>query len=152
MIVLTTNLGTIKLDMEDDYQRYKTWATTINHMLMASTSFPKYELQFYRNWSWLCFFFFGDVLNPSVFNICNSICILIYIVINLVGYISIWNFLVRSLNNVTIYHPGWDDKNIILEFINLEFKSRYSCSNVYKKTKTVALFLLTLKSTASTWQ
>ncbi|XVF88069.1 hypothetical protein PTKIN_Ptkin19aG0019500 [Pterospermum kingtungense] len=49
LIVLTTNLGTIKLDMVDDYQRYKTWATTINHMLMVSTSFPKYELQFYRN-------------------------------------------------------------------------------------------------------
>ncbi|XVE63442.1 hypothetical protein DITRI_Ditri07aG0021100 [Diplodiscus trichospermus] len=49
LIVLTTNLGTIKLDMVDDYQRYKTWATTINHMLMVSTSFTKYELQFYRN-------------------------------------------------------------------------------------------------------
>ncbi|OMP10406.1 hypothetical protein COLO4_04533 [Corchorus olitorius] len=49
MIVLTTNLGTIKLDMEDDYQLYKTWATTINRMLMLSTSFTKYELQFYKN-------------------------------------------------------------------------------------------------------
>ena len=49
LIVLTTNLGTIKLDMVDDYQRYKTWAITINHMLMLSTSFTKYELQFYKN-------------------------------------------------------------------------------------------------------
>ncbi|XP_022751632.1 VAN3-binding protein [Durio zibethinus] len=49
LIVLTTNLGTIKLDMVDDYQRYKTWAITINHLLMLSTSFTKYELQFYRN-------------------------------------------------------------------------------------------------------
>ncbi|EOY31595.1 hypothetical protein QUC31_019711 [Theobroma cacao] len=49
LILLTTNLGTIKLDMVDDYQSYKTWATTINHMLMLSTSFTKYELQFYKN-------------------------------------------------------------------------------------------------------
>ncbi|KAL5773043.1 hypothetical protein ACOSP7_012659 [Xanthoceras sorbifolium] len=49
LIVLTTNLGTIKLDMADDYQRYKTWATTINRMLTVSTSFTKCELQFYKN-------------------------------------------------------------------------------------------------------
>ncbi|KAK3221604.1 hypothetical protein Dsin_008629 [Dipteronia sinensis] len=49
LIVLTTNLGTIKLDMAEDYQRYRTWATTINHMLMLSTSFTKYQLQFYKN-------------------------------------------------------------------------------------------------------
>ncbi|XVE98674.1 hypothetical protein REPUB_Repub03eG0127800 [Reevesia pubescens] len=49
LIVLRTNLGTIKLDMVDDYQLYKTWTTTINHMLMLSTSFTKYELQFYKN-------------------------------------------------------------------------------------------------------
>ncbi|XP_022731888.1 VAN3-binding protein-like [Durio zibethinus] len=49
LIVLTTNLGTIKLDLVDDYKRYKTWATTINHMLMLSTSFSKYQLQFYKN-------------------------------------------------------------------------------------------------------
>lgn len=48
LIVLTTNRGTFKLDMADDYQRYKTWATTINHMLMLSTSFTKYELQYYK--------------------------------------------------------------------------------------------------------
>ncbi|CAB4262354.1 unnamed protein product [Prunus armeniaca] len=48
LIVLTTSRGTFKLDMEDDYQRYKTWATTINHMLMVSTSFTKYHLQFYK--------------------------------------------------------------------------------------------------------
>ncbi|XP_044472544.1 VAN3-binding protein-like [Mangifera indica] len=46
LIVLTTKLGTIKLDMADDYQRYKTWATTINHMLMLSTDFSKYQFQF----------------------------------------------------------------------------------------------------------
>ncbi|KAJ0090059.1 hypothetical protein Patl1_14422 [Pistacia atlantica] len=49
LIVLTTNLGTIKLDMADDYQRYKTWATVINHMLMLSTNLTKYQLQFYKN-------------------------------------------------------------------------------------------------------
>ncbi|GMJ07197.1 FORKED-LIKE8 [Hibiscus trionum] len=49
IIVLTTNLGTIKLDMVDDYQCYKTWATTINHMLLLSTSFTKYQLQFHKN-------------------------------------------------------------------------------------------------------
>uniref|UniRef100_A0A2N9EN13 PH domain-containing protein n=1 Tax=Fagus sylvatica TaxID=28930 RepID=A0A2N9EN13_FAGSY len=48
LIVLTTSRGTFKLDMADDYQHYKTWATTINHMLMLSTSFTKYELQFYK--------------------------------------------------------------------------------------------------------
>ncbi|KAF5956677.1 hypothetical protein HYC85_003902 [Camellia sinensis] len=49
LIVLTTNGGMIKLDMMDDYQRYKMWALTINHMLMQSTSFTKYELQFHKN-------------------------------------------------------------------------------------------------------
>ncbi|KAH7860799.1 hypothetical protein Vadar_018129 [Vaccinium darrowii] len=48
LIVLATNGGMVKLDMMDDYQRYKMWATTINHMLMLSTSFRKYELQFYK--------------------------------------------------------------------------------------------------------
>lgn len=46
LIVLTTNGGVIKLDMMDDYARYKTWATTIQHMLMLSTSVTRYELQF----------------------------------------------------------------------------------------------------------
>lgn len=36
LIVLTTNKGTFKLDMENDYQKYKTWATAINQMLMLS--------------------------------------------------------------------------------------------------------------------
>ncbi|GLT49626.1 hypothetical protein SLA2020_231720 [Shorea laevis] len=49
LLVLRTNLGTIKLDMGDDYQRYKTWAATINHMLVLPASLTKYELQFYRN-------------------------------------------------------------------------------------------------------
>ncbi|KAF2316935.1 hypothetical protein GH714_006906 [Hevea brasiliensis] len=49
LIALTTNQGIIKLDMGDDYHRYKIWASTINHMLMLSTSFSKYELQFYKN-------------------------------------------------------------------------------------------------------
>ncbi|KAM2216055.1 hypothetical protein TB1_022164 [Malus domestica] len=48
-IFLTTSRGAFKLDMEADYQRYKTWATTINHMLMVSTSFMKYHLQYYMN-------------------------------------------------------------------------------------------------------
>ncbi|KAJ1433547.1 Pleckstrin-like, plant [Sesbania bispinosa] len=47
LIVLTTRRGIFKLDMVDDFRRYKTWATTINHMLKISTSFAKYELQFY---------------------------------------------------------------------------------------------------------
>jgi len=49
LIGLTTSRGTFKLDMAEDYERYKTWATTINHMLMLSTSFTKYELQFYKS-------------------------------------------------------------------------------------------------------
>ncbi|KAM2086806.1 hypothetical protein ACFX1R_024306 [Malus domestica] len=49
LILLTTSRGAFKLDMEADYQRYKTWATTINHMLMVSTSFMKYHLQYYMN-------------------------------------------------------------------------------------------------------
>ncbi|OVA15733.1 protein of unknown function DUF828 [Macleaya cordata] len=48
-IVLTTSKGMVKLDMEDDDDRYRMWATTINHMLRLSTSFTGYELQFYRN-------------------------------------------------------------------------------------------------------
>ncbi|CAL0307048.1 unnamed protein product [Lupinus luteus] len=47
LIVLKTIRGNFKLDMASDYRRYKTWATTINHMLRISTSFAKYELQFY---------------------------------------------------------------------------------------------------------
>ncbi|KAG4929728.1 hypothetical protein AAZX31_17G066600 [Glycine max] len=47
LIVLTTRGGVFKLDMADDFRRYKTWATTINHMLKISSSFAKYELQFY---------------------------------------------------------------------------------------------------------
>ncbi|XP_042515296.1 VAN3-binding protein isoform X2 [Macadamia integrifolia] len=49
LIVLTTSRGTIKVDMMDDYGHYKIWAMTINHMLMLSTSFTRYELQFYKN-------------------------------------------------------------------------------------------------------
>ncbi|KDP38765.1 hypothetical protein JCGZ_04118 [Jatropha curcas] len=49
LIVLTTNQGIIKLDMGDDYHRYKTWASTINHMLMLSTSVAKYEFQLFKN-------------------------------------------------------------------------------------------------------
>lgn len=47
LIVLTTRGGIFKLDMADDFRRYKTWATTINHMLKISASFAKYEMQFY---------------------------------------------------------------------------------------------------------
>ncbi|KAF3452862.1 hypothetical protein FNV43_RR03295 [Rhamnella rubrinervis] len=46
MIVLTTSRGIYKLDMGDDYQRYRAWATTINHLLMLSSSITKYQLQF----------------------------------------------------------------------------------------------------------
>lgn len=44
LIVFTTNAGTIKLDMGDDYELYKTWTTTINHMLTLSPFFPKHQL------------------------------------------------------------------------------------------------------------
>ncbi|KAH9622638.1 hypothetical protein KSS87_021150 [Heliosperma pusillum] len=44
-IVLTTTRGAVKLDMADDYQHYKMWATTINQMLMLPP-ITKYELQF----------------------------------------------------------------------------------------------------------
>ncbi|XP_055822990.1 VAN3-binding protein [Solanum dulcamara] len=49
LMVLTTNRGIIKLDMMDDYQRYRMWSMTINQMLTLSTSFTKYELQFYKS-------------------------------------------------------------------------------------------------------
>ncbi|PIN22088.1 hypothetical protein CDL12_05213 [Handroanthus impetiginosus] len=49
LIVLTTDKGIIKLDMMNDYQRYRTWSMTINHMLMLSATFTKYEIQFYKN-------------------------------------------------------------------------------------------------------
>uniref|UniRef100_A0A803MFJ2 Uncharacterized protein n=1 Tax=Chenopodium quinoa TaxID=63459 RepID=A0A803MFJ2_CHEQI len=45
-IVLTTTRGPIKIDMADDYQRYKMWATTINRMLAMPPTLAKYELQF----------------------------------------------------------------------------------------------------------
>ncbi|KAL2338579.1 hypothetical protein Fmac_013025 [Flemingia macrophylla] len=47
LIVLTTRGGIFKLDMAEDFRRYKTWVTTIKHMLKISASFAKYELQFY---------------------------------------------------------------------------------------------------------
>ncbi|KAK4369210.1 hypothetical protein RND71_013002 [Anisodus tanguticus] len=49
LIVLTTNRGVIKLDIMDDHQRYRIWSMTINQMLTLSTSFTKYELQFYKS-------------------------------------------------------------------------------------------------------
>ncbi|KAF7838089.1 VAN3-binding protein [Senna tora] len=49
LLVLTTSRGAFKLDMGDDVHRYKTWATTINHMLTLSSSFSRYELQYYRD-------------------------------------------------------------------------------------------------------
>ncbi|CAA7052611.1 unnamed protein product [Microthlaspi erraticum] len=50
LIVLRTNRGSIKLDMADDYSRYKTWVTTIQHMLTPSSSTfrTKYDLTFYN--------------------------------------------------------------------------------------------------------
>ncbi|KAK6135615.1 hypothetical protein DH2020_030626 [Rehmannia glutinosa] len=39
LIVLTTDKGMIKLDMMNDYHRYRTWSMTIDHMLMLSTTF-----------------------------------------------------------------------------------------------------------------
>ncbi|CAH8358760.1 unnamed protein product [Eruca vesicaria subsp. sativa] len=50
LIVLKTNRGAMKLDMADDYVRYKTWITTIQHMLtLSSSSFrTKYDLTFYN--------------------------------------------------------------------------------------------------------
>ncbi|XP_077236758.1 auxin canalization protein (DUF828) [Tasmannia lanceolata] len=47
-IALTTSRGTIKLEMKD-YAQYNEWIVTINHMLMLSTTFTGYEIQFYRN-------------------------------------------------------------------------------------------------------
>ncbi|XP_048624795.1 VAN3-binding protein-like isoform X2 [Brassica napus] len=48
LIVLKTNRGAMKLDMADDYSRYKTWIATIQHMLaLSSSSFrSKYDLTF----------------------------------------------------------------------------------------------------------
>lgn len=48
LIVLTTNRGIIKLDMMDDYHRYRLWTRTINHMISLSTSHTNYELQYYK--------------------------------------------------------------------------------------------------------
>ncbi|KAJ7979540.1 VAN3-binding protein [Quillaja saponaria] len=43
LIVLTTSRGIFKLDMEDNSQRYRTWASTINHMLILTSSFKNYK-------------------------------------------------------------------------------------------------------------
>lgn len=48
LVVLSTNKGMVKLDMMNDYERYRTWSMTINHMIMLSTTFTKYELEFYK--------------------------------------------------------------------------------------------------------
>ncbi|CAN8253113.1 unnamed protein product [Cochlearia groenlandica] len=50
LIVLKTNRGAMKLDMSDDYNLYKTWVTTIQHMLTLSSSPSriKYDLTFYN--------------------------------------------------------------------------------------------------------
>ncbi|KAH6825100.1 auxin canalization protein [Perilla frutescens var. hirtella] len=48
LIVLTTNKGMVKLDMMNDYERYRAWSMTINHMMRLSTTYNKYELQFYK--------------------------------------------------------------------------------------------------------
>ncbi|KNA19171.1 hypothetical protein SOVF_064100 [Spinacia oleracea] len=45
-VVLTTTRGPIKIDMADDYQRYKMWATTISRMLKMPSTLAKYQLQF----------------------------------------------------------------------------------------------------------
>lgn len=37
VIILTTSHGIIKLDMMDNYERYKTWSMTISHMLRLTT-------------------------------------------------------------------------------------------------------------------
>lgn len=47
LIVLITDKGMTRLDMMSEYERYKTWSMTINHMLMLSATFTKYELQLY---------------------------------------------------------------------------------------------------------
>ncbi|KAK1399859.1 VAN3-binding protein [Heracleum sosnowskyi] len=50
LIVLTTDHGIIKLDMMDDYHRYRLWAMTINQMLALSTSLTRYDdLEFHKN-------------------------------------------------------------------------------------------------------
>lgn len=49
LIGLSTNKGMVKLDMMNDYERYRTWSMTINHMIMLSTTFTKYELEFYKS-------------------------------------------------------------------------------------------------------
>lgn len=49
LIVLTTDHGLIKLDMMDDYHRYRLWAMTINQMLALSTSLTRYDdLEFHK--------------------------------------------------------------------------------------------------------
>ncbi|GER52093.1 hypothetical protein STAS_29519 [Striga asiatica] len=49
LIVLTTDKGVTKLDMMNNYQRYRTWSTTIDHMLMLSAVFTKYDQQYYKH-------------------------------------------------------------------------------------------------------
>ncbi|EYU37113.1 hypothetical protein ABFS82_10G130800 [Erythranthe guttata] len=49
LIVLKTDKGITKLDMMNDYHKYKTWSMTINHMLILSATYTKYELQFYKS-------------------------------------------------------------------------------------------------------
>ncbi|KAL9662566.1 hypothetical protein QQ045_027399 [Rhodiola kirilowii] len=41
LIVLTTNRGMIKLDMSNDYARYKMWLSTVKHMLLMSLSLAR---------------------------------------------------------------------------------------------------------------
>ncbi|KAJ0960853.1 hypothetical protein J5N97_001258 [Dioscorea zingiberensis] len=45
---MSTSEGKIELKIRD-YVQYKKWSMTINQMLMLSTTFSAYELQFYRN-------------------------------------------------------------------------------------------------------
>lgn len=48
-IVLTTSKGTIKLDMENDYERCSMWDMTTTYMLRLSTTFTGYDLQSCRS-------------------------------------------------------------------------------------------------------
>ena len=45
---MSTNEGNIELKIKD-YVQFKKWSMTINQMLMLSTTFSAYDLQFYRN-------------------------------------------------------------------------------------------------------
>ncbi|KAL3644297.1 hypothetical protein CASFOL_012229 [Castilleja foliolosa] len=49
LVVLTTEKGIVKVDMLNDYQRYRTWSMTIDRMLMISTTLTNSDTYSFTN-------------------------------------------------------------------------------------------------------